>query len=75
MVLGKFPDSAKPSGRLLRETAQRLGLGRRWGRTFYLTEAEADTLLLAGARESRPYRNASPALPSARDPVLHWSVP
>jgi hypothetical protein len=49
MVRDKFPAEARPSARLVRETAQRLGLGRRWGRAYYLTEAEADALLLAGS--------------------------
>jgi hypothetical protein len=43
----------RPSLKLLRETARRLGLGRKWGRSFYLTEAEASALTLAGS-ERKP---------------------
>jgi hypothetical protein len=57
MVRDKFPAEARPSARLVRETAQRLGHGRRWGRNYYLTEGEAKQLMLAGSErkpETRP---------------------
>jgi hypothetical protein len=64
MVRDLFPDDGgyRPSLKLLRETAKRLGLGRKWGRTYYLTEAEADALLLAGSQR-RPERVERPVRP------------
>ncbi len=55
MVLTKFPDGARPSARLVKEVAQRLGIGRHWGRTYYLTETEADALLLAGSKVKKDH--------------------
>ena len=52
-IRGRFPQGAKPSEELLRKTAQRLGLGRRWGRHYLLTEPEAECLYLSGSAE--PY--------------------
>ena len=62
-VRDRFPEGAQPSERLLRETAQRLGLGRRWGHTFYVTEDEATTLMLAGSERepAKPVRVLRPA--------------
>lgn len=60
MVLDKFPAEGRPSARLVRLTAQRLNIGRRWGRTYYLTEAEAERLILAGSQ--RKHESTAPLI-------------
>lgn len=77
MLRDRFPDGG-PSERCLREAAQRLGLGRRWGRQFLLTEDEAECLLRSGSGgntgmpevPSRPRRRMAPSDGSALKKAL-----
>ena len=51
MIKERLPDGG-PSERWLREEAKRLGLGRRMGRCFYLTETDWQCLLAYASVEN-----------------------